>query len=64
MRRSSRIAFAVAWSVYAVSVVLAGRKALAVPDGRGDVTGMTVVTICGAGGLLLLMIWLQEHERR
>jgi hypothetical protein len=64
VRTSSRAAFAVAWCVYAATAVLAWRKVLAVPDGRGDVTGLTVATVCGAGGLVLLMIWLQEHERR
>jgi hypothetical protein len=64
MRRSSRAAFAVAWFVYLAAVVLAWRKVLAVPDGRGDVNGLFVATVCGAGGLVLLMIWLQEHERR
>ena len=64
MRPSSRIAFAASWLVFAVTVVLAWRKVLAVPDGRGDVTGLTVATVCGAGGLVLLMIWLQERERR
>jgi len=63
VRTSSRVAFAVAWCVYSVTVVLAWRKVLAVPDGRGDVTGLTVACVCGAGGLVLLMIWLQEHER-
>jgi hypothetical protein len=64
VRTSSRVAFAVAWCVYGVTVVLAWRKVLAVPDGRGDVIGLTVATVCGAGGLVLLMIWLQEYERR
>lgn len=64
MRPSSRAAFAVAWTVYLVAVLLAWRKVLALLDGRGDVTGLTVATICGAAGLALLMAWLQEHERR
>lgn len=64
MRPSSRIAFAVSWLEFAVTVVLAWRKVLAVPDGLGDVTGLFVATVCGAGGLVLLMIWLQDHERR
>jgi hypothetical protein len=64
VRRSSRIAFAVAWAVYILAVFYAWRKVLAVPDGRGDVTGMFVATVAGAIGLALLMGWLQEHERR
>lgn len=44
MRTSSRVAFAVAWCVYAVTVLLAWRKVLAVPDGRGDVTWLTVAS--------------------
>lgn len=63
MRTSSRVAFAVAWCVYATAVVLAWRKVLAVPDGRGDITGLFVATVCGAAGLVLLRAWLQEHER-
>jgi hypothetical protein len=64
VRPSSRVAFVISWLVFLVTVVLAWRKVLAVPDGRGDVTGLTVATVAGAGGLVLLMIWLQEHERR
>lgn len=63
MRTSSRVAFAVAWLVFAVTVVLAWRKVLAVPDGRGDTTGLLVATLCGAAGLVLLMIWLQDQGR-
>lgn len=54
MRPSSRVAFAVAWVVFAATVVLAWRKVLAVPDGRGDVTGLFVATLAGALGLALL----------
>ncbi len=64
MRRSSRVAFAIAWVVYGVTVVLAWRKVLAVPDGRGDVTGLFVATVAGAVGLALLGVWLQDYERR
>lgn len=63
MRTSSRVAFAVSRVVFAVAVVLAWRRVLAVPDGRGDVTGLTVATVAGAAGLVLLVVWLQEHER-
>ena len=63
MRPSSRIAFAISRVVYALAIVLAWRKVLAVPDGRGDTTGLLVATVCGAAGLVLLMVWLQEHER-
>jgi hypothetical protein len=63
VRRSSRIAFVFAWAVYAVAVFYAWRKVLAVPDGRGDITGLFIATFTGAIGLVLLMAWLQEHER-
>jgi hypothetical protein len=63
MRRSSRIAFVFAWAAYALAVCYAWRKVLAVPDGRGDVTGLFVATFAGAVGLALLGAWLQEHER-
>lgn len=64
MRPSSRVAFAISWVVFAVTVVLAWRKVLAVPDGRGDVNGLLIATVAGAAGLVLLMVWLQDHERR
>jgi hypothetical protein len=63
VRRSSRIAFVFAWAVYALAVYFAWQKVLAVPDGRGDVTGLSVATVAGATGLALLGAWLQEHER-
>lgn len=61
--RPSRIAFAIPWLVYAVTVVLAWRKVLAVPDGRGDLSGLFAATVAGTLGLALLGAWLQEHER-
>lgn len=64
MRRSSQVAFAVAWVVFTVVVALAWRKVLAVPDGRGDVTGLFVATVCGGAGLALLGAWLSHHEGR
>jgi hypothetical protein len=64
LRTSSRVAFAISWVVFGVTVFLAWRKVLAVPDGRGDIAGLFVATVCGAAGLVLLMVWLQEHERR
>ena len=36
MRSRSRVAFPIACAVYAVTVVLAWRKVLPVPNGRGD----------------------------
>lgn len=63
MRRSSRIAFAVSWLAFAVVVVLAWRKVLAVPSGRGDMSGLLVATTAGALGLALLGDWLRNHER-
>ncbi len=63
VRRSSRIAFVILWVVYATVVVVAWRKVLAVPDGRGDINGLAVATVAGALGLALLRAWLQEHKR-
>lgn len=64
MRRPSKIAFAISWLVFITAVVLAYRKVLAVPDDRGDVTGLTAATVAGAFGLLLPGAWLQDYERR
>lgn len=63
MPRSTRIAFAVCLPVFAAVVFLSWRKVLAVPDGRGDITGLLVATICGTAGLTLLAIWLQDRGR-
>lgn len=63
MRPSSRFAFAISWIVYAITVVLAWRKVLAVPYGRGDINGLLVATVAGGLGLALVGAWLQEHER-
>lgn len=63
VRPSSRVAFAISWVVYLVAVVLAWRKVLAVPDGRGDISGLVVATLAGALGLALLGAWLGERER-
>jgi hypothetical protein len=59
---SSRIAFAIAWVVFAVTVVLAWRKVLALPN--GDITRLFIATVAGAFGLALLGAWLQDHERQ
>jgi hypothetical protein len=61
VRRSTRIAFAVCWPVYALAVVLAWRKVSAAPN--GDVNGLFVATACGFFGLLLLTVWLQDQGR-
>lgn len=50
--------------VFITTVILAWRKVLAVPDGRGDVTGLFVATVAGAFGLALLGAWLSHHEGR
>lgn len=63
MRRSSAIAFGFAWGVFTLTVFLAWRKVLSVPDGRGDVTGLTVATIAGAFGLAFIGAWVQDRER-
>lgn len=64
MRSSSKVAFAFAWLVYGVTVMLAWRKVLAVPDARGDVSGLLVATVAGFLGLALLAAWLSDHESR
>jgi len=64
MRASSRAAFAVAWLVDSVTVVLAWRMVLGVPDGRGDVNGLLVATVAGCFGLAPLGIWLSDYESR
>jgi hypothetical protein len=48
--------------VFAVTVVLAWRKVLALPD--GDITRLFIATVAGAVGLALLGAWLQDHERQ
>jgi hypothetical protein len=63
VRRSSRVAFGISWLVYAVVVVLAWRKVLAVPDGRGDINGLLVATLAGGLALALLGSWIRERER-
>lgn len=60
VRLSSRIAFTIAWVVFAVAVVLAWRKVLALPDGY--VTGLFIATVAGAVGLALLGGWLRDRE--
>jgi hypothetical protein len=62
VRASSRIAFAIVWVVFAVTVVLAWRKVLALPN--GDITRLFVATVAGAFGLALLGAWLQDHARQ
>lgn len=62
VRASSRVAFAISWVVFAVTVVLAWRKVLALPD--GDITRLLIATVAGAFGLALLGAWLQDHERQ
>lgn len=47
---------------FAVLVVLAGRKVLALPD--GDITRLFIATGAGASCLALLEAWLPDHERR
>lgn len=64
MRPASRVAFAISWVVFAVTVVLAWRKVLGVPDGRGDVNGLLVATVAGFFGLVLLGAWLTDYESR
>lgn len=60
MSRSSRIAFAVCWPVFAGAVFLSWEKVTATPG--GDITGLFVATVLGTAGLTLLAIWLQDRE--
>lgn len=62
MRRSSQLAFGFAWGVFTLTVFLAWRKVLAVPDGRGDVNSLLVATVAGALGLALVGAWVQDRE--
>lgn len=62
LHRSTRIAFAVAWTVYVVAVVLAWRKVTAAPNGHAN--GLFIATVCGFVGLVLMMLWLQDRESR
>lgn len=62
VRASSRVDFAISWVVFAVTVVLAWRKVLALPE--GDITRLLIATVAGAFGLALLGAWLQDHERQ
>lgn len=50
--------------VFAAAAVLAWRKGLSVPRGRGDVNGLLVATLAEALGPALLGDWLRCHERR
>jgi hypothetical protein len=63
VRPSSRVAFAMSWIVLALTIFLAWRKVLAVPDGRGDINGLLVATVAGVLGLALLGDWLRRYER-
>ncbi len=60
VRRSTRLAFAICWPIFAVTVFLSWRKVTAAPD--GDITGLLLATILGTAGLTLLAIWLQDRE--
>lgn len=62
VRASSRVACAISWVVFAVTVVLAWRKVLALRD--GDITRLLIATVAGALGLALLGAWLQDQERQ
>jgi hypothetical protein len=61
VRRSTRVAFAVCWPVYAGAVVLAWRKVSAAPE--GVVNGLFIATVCSLAGLVLLSLWLQDQGR-
>ena len=60
VHRSTRLAFAVCWPIFAVTVFLSWRKVTAAPN--GDITGLLLATILGTAGLTLLAIWLQDRE--
>ena len=60
MHRSTRLAFAVCWPIFAVTVFLSWRKVTAAPN--GDITGLLLATILGTAGLTLLTNGLQDHE--
>ncbi len=60
VHRSTRVAFAVCWPLFAMTVFLSWRKVTAAPD--GDITGLLLATILGTAGLTLLAIRLQDRE--
>ncbi len=60
MRRSTCLAFAICWPIFAVTVLPSWRKVTAAPD--GDITGLVLATILGTAGLTLLAIRLQDRE--
>lgn len=59
MLRPTRLAVALCWSFFAITIFLAWRKVMAAPD--GDVTLLFVATACGAAGFALLATWLQDQ---
>lgn len=52
------------WCVFAVAVVLSFRKVLAVPEGRGDITGLVIATVAGGLGLALLGDFVRRRDSR
>ncbi len=59
MLRPTRLALALCWSFFAITVFLAWRKVMAAPE--GDVTLLVVATACEAAGFALLATWLQDQ---
>lgn len=54
----------ISWVVFAAAVFLAWRKVLAVPQGRGDLTGLTIATLAGGLGLALLGDYVRRTDSR
>lgn len=63
VRRSSAIAFGFAWGVFVAVTFYAWERVLSVPDGRGDLRGLSVATVAGAFGLAFIGAYVQDRER-
>lgn len=62
MRRSSRIAFGLAWLVYLVAVFLAWRRALSYEG--NDINALFLATFTCGIGLALVGSWVQDRDRQ
>jgi hypothetical protein len=60
VRRSSRIAYGIAWAVFVTATVLAWRKALAVE--QADFNNLWLATVCGTGGMVLIGWWVSARD--
>ena len=54
----------ICWAVVVVVVVLAWRRVLDVPEGPGDVSGMTIAPVAGELGLALMGDYVRRKDRQ